>query len=110
MPKKDANPTLRFDGIATPNTTPCPDVYFDQVFPQLKESELKVLLYIVRRTFGFKKNRDPISFNQFLRGITTRDGRVFDRGCGLSDKTTLSRALKSLEAMGVIVSDKGVDE
>src|SRR5215213_10690518 len=110
MPKKDANPTFQFDGIATPNTTPCPDVYFDQVFPQLKESELKVLLYIVRRTFGFKKNQDPISFNQFLRGITTRDGRVLDRGCGVRSRTTLSGALKTLEAKGIIQSAKGIDE
>ena len=110
MPKKNDTQKLQFDGIATPNTTQCPDVYFDQVFPQLKETELKALLYIVRRTFGFKKNCDPISFNQFLRGITTRDGRVLDLGCGVRDRTTLSRALKSLEAIGVIVSDKGVDE
>ena len=110
MPKKNDTQKLQFDGIATPNTTQCPDVYFDQVFPQLKEAELKALLYIVRRTFGFKKNRDPISFNQFLRGITTRDGRVLDLGCGIRDRTTLSRALKALETMGVLVSDKGVDE
>src|SRR5688572_32766544 len=110
MPRKNDSPKLQFDGIATPNTTQCPDIYFDQVFPLLKEAELKALLYIVRRTFGFKKNRDPISFNQFLRGITTRDGRVLDLGCGIRDRTTLSRALKALEAMGVVVSDKGVDE
>src|SRR5215212_1079955 len=99
-----------FEGFESPNTTPVPDVVFDRLLARLGEAELKALLYIIRRTFGFKKDRDPISFNQFLRGITTQDGRVLDRGCGVRDRTTLSRALKALEAMGVIVSDKGVDE
>jgi len=74
------------------------------------EAELKALLYIIRRTFGFKRDQDPISFNQFLRGITRRDGRVLDEGCGVRDRTTLSRALNSLEAKGIIRSEKGVDE
>ncbi|MHB8647666.1 MAG: hypothetical protein ACYDAR_17945, partial [Thermomicrobiales bacterium] len=54
--------------------------------------------------------KDPISFNQFLRGITTRDGRVLDAGCGIHSRTTLSAALKSLEKKGIVVSEKGMDE
>src|SRR5947207_13946810 len=87
-----------FEGFANPTTTPVPDVVFDQFLSRLGEAELKALLYIIRRTFGFKKDRDPISFNQFLRGITTRDGRILDEGCGVKDRTTLSKALKSLDA------------
>ena len=34
---------------------------FDELLPYLSEAELKVLLYIVRRTFGFKKEADAIS-------------------------------------------------
>jgi hypothetical protein len=99
-----------FQGFSNPTTTPVPDVVFDQFLSKLGEAELKALLYIIRRTFGFKRDQDPISFNQFLRGITRRDGRVLDEGCGIRDRTTLSRALKSLEAKGIIRSAKGVDE
>lgn len=99
-----------FDGFEQSNTTPVPDVLFDELLPHLGYAELKVLLYIIRRTRGFKKHTDPISFNQFLRGITTRDGRVLDRGCGIKDRTSLSQALKSLEKQGIVVSSKGVDE
>jgi hypothetical protein len=99
-----------FEGFANPTTTPVPDVVFDRFLSKLGEAELKALLYIIRRTFGFKRDQDPISFNQFLRGITRRDGRVLDEGCGVRDRTTLSRALKSLEAKGIIRSEKGVDE
>jgi hypothetical protein len=87
-----------------------PDQLFDELLPHLKEAELKVLLYIIRRTFGFKKESDAISFSQFLNGITTNDGRVLDEGCGLNSRTSLSRALQDLEAKGIIEALKRTDE
>jgi len=110
MSKKTHADDFYFEGFESPNTTPVPDVVFDRLLSKLGEAELKALLYIIRRTFGFKKDRDPISFNQFLRGITTRDGRTLDEGCGIRDRTTLSKALKSLETKGIITSEKGMDE
>jgi hypothetical protein len=99
---------MRFKGFSSPRYTPCPDELFDILLPDLGNAELKVLLYIIRRTFGFKKDRDPISFSQFLTGITTNDGTVLDRGCGVKDRTSLSKALQSLEEKGIIVSEKSV--
>jgi len=107
---RDVSEPRHFEGFENPTTTPVPDVVFDEFLSWLGEAELKALLYIIRRTFGFKKNQDPISFNQFLRGITTLDGRVLDRGCGVRSRTTLSGALKTLEAKGIIQSAKGIDE
>jgi hypothetical protein len=97
---------FRFAGFSTPNTTAVPDAFFDEVAPHLTEAELRITLYIIRRTFGFKKAVDAISFSQFLDGITTSDGRVLDRGCGLKSRGHLSKALKSLVAKGVIVAVK----
>lgn len=110
MGRKPRTDDWHFDGFAAPTTTPVPDIIFDEFLARLGEAELKALLYIVRRTFGFKKASDPISFNQFLRGIVTLDGRVLDSGCGVRDRTTLSRALQSLEAKGIIHSEKGIDQ
>lgn len=110
MARKTDQDDFRFEGFESPNTTPVPDVVFDRLLARLGEAELKSLLYIIRRTFGFKRDRDPISFNQFLRGITTRDGRVLDEGCGVRSRTTLSTALKSLEEKGIVVSEKGIDD
>ena len=110
MARKPHADDFYFEGFESPNTTPVPDVVFDRLLAQLGEAELKALLYIIRRTFGFKRDRDPISFNQFLRGITTRDGRVLDEGCGVRNRTTLSNALRSLEEKGIIRSEKGEDE
>src|SRR5215216_6536594 len=89
-------PTERmFRGFRSPNYTMVPDELFDELLADLSGAELKALLYIVRRTFGFKKDADAISLSQMLRGIRTRDGRVLDRGVGLA-KNTLLGALASL--------------
>jgi len=75
----------RFPGFRKPNTTPTPDELFDVVLPRIDNlAELKVVLYVIRRTFGFGKERDRISLNQFTKGIVTRDGRRLDEGVGLS--------------------------
>lgn len=66
---------------------------------------MKVLLYIFRRTFGFKKDSDNISLNQMLNGIHRKDGTRLDGGVGLS-KSTLLRALKSLKSKNIIISER----
>jgi hypothetical protein len=99
------SPPFRFSGVTSPNTTQVPDQYLDELLPILSGGELKVLLYITRRTFGFKKASDNISLSQMLNGITTRDGRVLDSGCGLSKKTLLG-AIRSLEEMNIILTEQ----
>lgn len=92
--------------LTRPTTTPMPDEIFDYWAPRLGEAELKVLLYIVRRTLGFKKEADAISLKQFIGGIVTHDGRVLDAGCGVKGRANVVRALKSLAEMGLIRSHK----
>ncbi len=109
MGTDDRREELQFPGFRRPNYTPVPDELFDVLLPDLRGAELKVLLYIVRRTFGFKKERDAISFNQFLRGVHSRDGQTLDGGCGVRDRTTLARALRTLEQMGAISAERSTD-
>jgi phage replication O-like protein O len=98
-----------FQGFQFPTTTPVPDEVFDVLMSQLSGAEIKVLLYICRRTLGFKKAADTISLNQIAQGITTKDGRVLDRGTGLS-KRHVQRALKRLEAQHIIKVHRLRDE
>jgi phage replication O-like protein O len=70
--------------------TQIPNTLFDKYLPQLKESELKVLLVVLRQTFGWidtktgnRKIRDRISRTQFIQKT------------GLSCKI-VSKAIKSL--------------
>jgi hypothetical protein len=98
---------FEFSGFSTPNYTPVPDELFDQLLSRLSGAELKVLLYVIRRTFGFKKEADNISFNQICDGITTADGRVLDHGTGLS-KSTAQLALKGLVKKRIVLATKRV--
>jgi hypothetical protein len=95
-----------YDGFSTPNGTLVPDDVFDVLLPELTESELRVLLYIIRRTFGFKKDRDSISRSQMVNGIQTRDGRVLDRGTGMTRRGVM-KGVAGLNDKGVIRVERG---
>jgi len=94
-----------FEGVESPNGTIFPDVLLDRVMAHLTGAEFKVLAYIVRRTFGFKKDSDTISLDQICRGITRRDGSVLDEGTGLARKTAVA-AIHGLEAKGVVLCQR----
>lgn len=98
--------SYKFPGFSAPNYTQVPDVIFDELLHILSGAEIKVLLYIIRRTFGFKKASDDISLNQMLNGIVRKGGERLDSGCGIKNKTSLSQALQSLEKMGIIVKKR----
>ncbi len=104
---QNINPTdkgpFHFAGFSTPNTTSVPDDFFDVLAPNLSEAELRVLIYIIRRTFGFKKDLDTISLKQMVEGITTRDGKVLDHGTGMS-RPGVTKGIKGLTAKGIIVT------
>ncbi len=93
-------------GLYVPNSFQCPNEVVDELLPELSGSELKVLLYIVRRTFGFQKESDNISLSQMLYGIVKHDGTQLDRGVGIKDKKTLLAALRSLEEKGFIYTER----
>jgi DNA-binding MarR family transcriptional regulator len=90
-----------FKGFASPTTTATPDEIFDRFLTELTHAELKVVLYIVRRTFGFKKKSDSISMKQICDGIKTKSGKELDKGAGV-DRRTAQRAIKSLEERGLV--------
>ena len=73
-----------FEGFTKPRYTPIPDQVIDKLMTELSFAELKIVLYVARRTYGFGKQSDTISLDQLATGIKTRDGRVLDSGTGLS--------------------------
>jgi hypothetical protein len=77
-------------------TTQVPNIFFDQLLPTLTEAEIKLLLVIIRQTYGWidprtgkRKQRDRISRKQFV--VKT----------GLC-KRVISTALQSLVTKGII--------
>ena len=100
-----------FSGYGYPRTTPIPDFFFDEQMQNLNESELRVLLYIFRRTFGFKRegDSDTIAYSQFLKGIKRRDGSQLDFGCGLKSPSSITSGIKGLVAKGLIFQHHQTD-
>ena len=84
-----------------PNSSQVPNVILDLVLPRISEAEARCLLYICRRTFGFHKEEDNISFSQFEHGIKSRQGKQLDYGTGLS-RPAVNTALQNLIKVGVI--------
>ncbi len=81
--------------------TAIPNIILDEVMSDLSGAELKCLLYIIRRTYGFQKKTDRIGASQFVEGIKNKNGERLDGGAGFCRKS-LFNALKSLKDKGVI--------
>lgn len=60
------------------------------------------MLYVCRRTFGFHKEEDRISFTQFVNGLKKKDGKILDMGSGLA-RSSVNEALTNLEYSGVLI-------
>jgi len=84
-----------------PNSSQIPNIILDLILPRISEAEARCLLYICRRTFGFHKDEDNISFTQFENGIKTSQGKRLDFGTGLS-RPSVNSALQNLIKVGVI--------
>lgn len=72
----------------------------DNYWQYLNGSEQKVLDFILRHTWGFRKDTDQISLTQLERGA----GKL-DKGTGLT-RTTIIKARDSLIAKGFITKTK----
>ena len=115
MPREDEpteHPAIdwsQFEGLVAPTYTQTPDAIFDWIAPFIGCTELRVLLYITRRTFGFKKQTDAISVDQMCNGIVTRDGRRLDFGTQLKRATVLA-AVKGLREKNLILIRQQSDD
>lgn len=99
----------RFIGFYSPRYTQVPDDLFDDLMSELSGSELKVLLYVIRRTFGFKRDSDHISLSQMVSGIKKKDGKILDLGTGLT-KESVCKAVKSLVEKGILIQNRVFSE
>lgn len=79
--------------IPAPNYTQTPNILFDDWLPFLSLVELRVLMIIMRKTFGWHKIRDRISLSQ-LEKLTG------------SKRSSITTATKKLEKRGLILKTK----
>ncbi len=101
VPRQCDDDPSKSQGLAVPNTTHVPDEFLDHWMHRLRGAEIKVFLYISRRTLGFKKRVDAIGMDQLMNGIRTRKGRRLDHGTGLSE-SGVKKAVRALIDKGLI--------
>ena len=80
--------------IEAPNYTQIPNIYFDEIMQILNQTENIVFLVIMRKTFGWHKKRDAISYSQIMSLS------------GIKSRSTISAALKGLQEKGLIETQK----
>lgn len=59
-----------------PNAFQIPNAFVDQILKHLHEAEIKVYLFIVRKTLGWHKEFDNISLSQFKIALDVKDDRT----------------------------------
>ena len=75
--------------------TPLPHVICEYALKDLGGSAFKVYIFILRKTKGWGKNQDHLSYSQI------RDG------CNISSRSTVGKALKELKDKGYVTIIKG---
>lgn len=105
MTHKGSSDDFYFPGFQAPSYTQVPDEAFDVLMARLSPAEFKVMMYIIRRTFGFKKSADAISLSQIVSGVCTKSGKRLDMGTGLSRQGVVN-ALAGLVQKNVVLNQQ----
>lgn len=63
-------------GFQSPNYTQTPNELFDVLLPEMGKAELKVVLAIIRRTFGYHREEVKISIRDLARATGLRSNSV----------------------------------
>jgi len=100
------DPFEGFEGFDYPreNWSKLPHVFIEYFLPRIDTlAELKLLLYLLRHTWGFDEYGIPkhITTDEFQFGRKRRDGSRYDSGTGLGNET-VRRGLKAALAHNLI--------
>ncbi len=79
--------------IPAPNYTQSPNILFDEIFKTLKEGELRIILVLMRQTFGWHKSFDRISLGQ----LADKTGM---------ERSSVARSLRPLLEKGLVIKKK----
>ena len=79
--------------ITSPTYTQTPNDLFDHWLPLLGEGELKVLLVIMRKTFGWHKTHDAISVSQLAKLTGMKEDTVIKAAKSLQKKGVITRSV-----------------
>jgi len=90
-----------FKGFAFPeqNWSKLPHEFIDALPMVNSLGELKVILYVLRHTWGFAEYDEPkrITIDEFMNGRKRRDGSRIDAGVGMYDQAVQKGLAKAVE-------------
>lgn len=99
------NEIEEFNGFDEPteNWSKLPHVFIGQLPKITSLTELKVVLYILRHTWGYKEydSAKPITTDEFANGRKKKDGTLIDKGIGMSEPS-IRAGIKSAIGHGFI--------
>lgn len=103
----------KFTGFVLPrqNWSKLPNQMIEWLPLITSEAELKVILYILRHTWGYHDSEKRIATSEFATGRRKRDGTKIDNGIGLNEPA-IREGLRKAEEHGFVLveiddSDKG---
>ena len=80
------------------NFSMLPHYFVEEMMPKISSlSEMKVLLYVLRHTWGFQDESKTITQDEFMNGRKHRDGTRMDKGCQMSRNAIKSGIEKAVE-------------
>ncbi len=99
------------NGFVASTTTGTPDALFHYWLPRLSGSQLRVVLFLIRRAFGPTQQRGDgvisVSLSDFIEGTGLGGRRT--AGCGIESRPTVLAAVAELERLGLIVVERATD-
>lgn len=100
--------------IPAPNYTQIPNILLDSLMMDLSHLELKILLFICRKTFGWHKIRDHISLSQFENTLHGSRSHIKEALDSLQEKKLIIKTQTGSQSDGslknyyeLVVSDPG---
>ncbi len=96
--------------IPAPAFTQTPNDLFDKWLPSFREVDLKVLLVIMRKTFGWHKKRDRISISQLAKITGCTEQSVVKAVRGLIEKKLIRKQVIGKNGMQQTFYEMVVDD
>jgi len=100
-----------FNGFEIPksNYSKLPHAFIGELHRINSLAELKVILYVLRHTWGYGDANKKITNDEFCNGRKSKNGVRLDKGCGLSPKSIRSGVQSAMEHGYIIVEVDGSD-
>jgi len=102
----------KFTGFDEPteNWSKLPHALINNLHLMTSESEIKVVLYILRHTWGYGDDQKKITIDEFSKGRKRKDGSRLDNGLGISENSIREGIAKAIEHGFIEVQEDSSDK